>query len=134
MPKLTIQGAGTFDVDAGRRLAGAIEACGVDIGHRCGGKARCTTCRVRFVSGEPAVMTKAEHTKLAERGLRGDFRLSCQIVAAADMTVEVGIRVAEMGWSDPGPALAPTVEPEAAWYPIEALDADAPSAPSDARP
>lgn len=132
MPELTIRGAGTFDVEAGRRLAGAIEACGVDIGHRCGGKARCTTCRVRFEAGEPKVMTRAEHAKLAERDLRGEFRLSCQIVVDADMAVEVGMHTAEMGWSDPGPALAATVEPDAAWYPIADLDADASSDPADA--
>lgn len=128
MPKLTIQGAGTFDVQEGRRLVNAIEACGVDIGHRCGGNARCTTCRVHFLEGEPDVMTRAEHAKLAERDLRGAFRLSCQIVADADMTVEVGMRVAEMGWADPGPPPEATVQPEASWHPIDELDQDS-SAP-----
>ena len=123
MPQLEIEGHGTYDVAEGRRLVKAIEACGVDIGHRCGGKARCTTCRVRFVEGEPDVMTKAEHAKLAERGLLGEARLSCQIVAHAAMHVAVLMRVSEQGWSDPGPEPADTVEPEAVWFPKDDLEA-----------
>lgn len=122
MPELTIEGYGTFDVAAGRRLVKAIESCGVDIGHRCGGKARCTTCRVRFVSGEPEAMTAAEHAKLKERGLLGEARLSCQILATAPMHVEVLVRVADMGWTDPGPEPADMVEPEAVWHPKAALE------------
>lgn len=122
MPTLTIEGFGSFDVPEGQRLVLAIEGCGVDIGHRCGGQARCTTCRVRFIDGEPDVMTKAEHARLTERELLGEARLSCQIVATHPMHVVPLVRMAEMGWSDPGPPPAATVQPEAAWYPKEALD------------
>lgn len=122
MPLLKIDGAGSFDIPEGQRLAAAIEACGVDIGHRCGGKARCTTCRVRFIEGEPDVMTQAEYDKLVDRDLLGEARLACQIVADRPMAVEVLMRVSEMGWDDPGPALAPAVEPEAAWHARDDLD------------
>ena len=54
MPTITIEGVGACEAAEGRRLVLAIEDCGVDIGHRCGGHARCTTCRVRFIDGEPA--------------------------------------------------------------------------------
>ena len=85
MPKLTVEGYGTFEVPEGKRLVLAVEQdAGVDILHACGGNARCTTCRVEFISGEPTAMTEAEKTKLAERGLTG-VRLSCQIVADHDM-------------------------------------------------
>ena len=60
MPKLTVEGYGTFEVPERRRLVKAIEENGVDILHRCGGYARCTTCRVEFVSGEPEFRTVAE--------------------------------------------------------------------------
>lgn len=99
----------------------AIEECGVDIGHRCGGKARCTTCRVRFLEGEPEVMTRAEHDKLVERELLGKARLSCQIVVDRPMRVEALVRVSDMGWSDPGPAPAPDVEPAAEWFPRDSF-------------
>jgi ferredoxin len=52
MPKLTVEGFATVDVAPGTRLVNAIEQqAGVDILHACGGNARCTTCRVEFVSG-----------------------------------------------------------------------------------
>ena len=87
MPTLTVEGFTTVTVEPGKRLVLAIEQdAGVDVLHACGGNARCTTCRVEFVSGEPAKMTKAEKDKLAERGLTG-VRLSCQIVLDQDMTV-----------------------------------------------
>ena len=123
MPTLKIEGTGTCDVPDGKRLVKAIEACGVDIGHRCGGKARCTTCRVRFLDGEPETMTRAEYDKLTERELLGQVRLSCQIVADHDMHVEALMRVADMGWDDPGPEPADTVEPEPKWYPKNELSA-----------
>ena len=115
MPRLTIQGFKTCDVEAGQRLVLAIEGCGVDIGHRCGGYARCTTCRVRFEDGEPEAMTQAEHDKLEERDLLGEVRLSCQILVDRDMTVEPMMRVSEMGWSDPGPEPEPGITPEPEW-------------------
>ncbi len=52
----------------GKRLVLAVEQdAGVDILHACGGNARCTTCRVEFLAGEPDRMTEAEKNKLAER-------------------------------------------------------------------
>ncbi len=121
MPTLNIEGHGACDVPQGKRLVLAIEGCGVDIGHRCGGYARCTTCRVRFAEGEPETMTRAEYDKLKHRDLLGEVRLSCQIVVADGMTVAPLMRVAEMGWSDPGPPPEPTVTPEAAWFPKATL-------------
>ena len=46
------------------RLVRAIEGNGVDILHRGGGNARCTTCRVQFFAGEPDRMTVAEYDRL----------------------------------------------------------------------
>ncbi|MFQ5856989.1 MAG: 2Fe-2S iron-sulfur cluster-binding protein [Anaerolineae bacterium] len=120
MPKLTINGE-TFDVPGGKRLVLAIEDQGVNIGHRCGGFARCTTCRVEFEAGEPETMTRAEYSKLTERGLSGQVRLSCQIVCDHDMSVRPVMTLESEGWSDTGPPPEPTVTPEAAWHPIEEL-------------
>lgn len=117
MPTITIEGFGTCDVEKGKRLVLAIEECGVDIGHRCGGYAKCTTCRVEFKEGEPDTMTAAEHERLTDRGLLGDVRLSCQIVADRDMHVEPKMTLANQDWSDTGPEPEETVTPEAVWYP-----------------
>lgn len=121
MPTLTIEGIGTFEVEEGTRLVRAIEGAGVAIGHRCGGKARCTTCRVEFLEGEPETMTRAEHAKLKERELLGEARLSCQIVVEGAMRVRPLMLVEEMGWSDPGPEPAPVVEPSPERVPAELL-------------
>ena len=115
MPKLTVEGFNTVDVEPGKRLVLAIEQdAGVDVLHACGGNARCTTCRVEFVSGEPTKMTKAEKMKLEERALIG-VRLSCQIQCEHDMTVRAISRLTGSGRPDPGPTPAPTITPPAEW-------------------
>ena len=124
MPKLTIVGDDErpADVPEGQRLVLAIEAQGVDIGHRCGGNARCTTCRVAFLEGEPDTLTKAEYELLRARGLYGQVRLSCQIVADRDMRVRPLMTRESEGWSDTGPAPAPTVTPDSRRYPRAELE------------
>lgn len=87
MPKLTVEGYGTFEVANGKRLVLALaEEAGVDQLYACGGNCRCTTCRVEFVAGEPQQITQAEKDKLSEKGLTG-VRLSCQILLNNDMHV-----------------------------------------------
>jgi ferredoxin len=115
MPTLTIEGKGTFEVAAGTRLVNAITGAGVDIGHRCGGFARCTTCRVEFTAGEPARMTRAEQEKRAQVGLPQGVRLSCQILAAGEMTVRPLLLASEQGWPDPGPPPEATITPPPEW-------------------
>ena len=115
MPKLTVEGFPAIDVAAGTRLVLAIEAnAGVDILHACGGNARCTTCRVEFVSGEPTRMTVAEKTRLIDRGLTG-VRLSCQIVFDQDMTVRAISRLEGSGRPDPGRTPEPSIQPTPEW-------------------
>ena len=76
MPTLTVEGSGTFEVPDGKRLVLALEQdAGIDVLHACGGNARCTTCRVEFIDGEPSKMTAAEKSVLEARGLTG-VRLS----------------------------------------------------------
>jgi ferredoxin len=115
MPKLTVEGFNTVDVELGKRLVLAVEEdAGVDILHACGGNARCTTCRVEFVAGEPSKMTRAEKMKLEERGLIG-IRLSCQIQCEHDMTLRAISRLAGSGRPDSGKKPEPTIQPPAEW-------------------
>ncbi|MBT3391685.1 MAG: (2Fe-2S)-binding protein [Chloroflexi bacterium] len=117
MPKLIVNGK-TSQVEAGKKLVLAIEEAGVGIGHRCGGNARCTTCRVEFENGEPAEMTRAEYNKLKNNGTLGQFRLSCQIVVNADMTVKPLVTAENTPqWNgDTGPDPEANVTPEAEWF------------------
>lgn len=102
MQRLTIEGAGSFEVEEGKRLVLALtDDAGVDQLHACGGNARCTTCRVEFVEGEPEKMTAAEKSVLEARQVTG-VRLSCQIPCDQDMTVRIVSRLEGSGRPDPG--------------------------------
>ena len=115
MPKLTVEGVGEFEVAEGKRLVLALEQdAGVDQLHACGGNARCTTCRVEFVAGEPSRMTVAERDVLSARGLSG-IRLSCQIPCDHDMTVRAISRLAGSGRKDAGHEPAADIEPPPVW-------------------
>ncbi len=115
MPTITADGYEPFEVPEGTRLVRALLDNGVDILHRCGGFARCTTCRVTFSDGEPTAMTEAEYAKLNERELLGQVRLSCQVECQHDMALTVGMTLADSGLSDAGPAPEPTITPEPVW-------------------
>ena len=103
--KISVEGFQPFEATAGAKLALAIEQAGIDISHRCGGQAKCTTCRVAFKSEEPA-MGQKEHDSLEEDGVLGQFRLSCQIRVDRDIEVKVLMRASEQGW-EPGIDLEP---------------------------
>jgi ferredoxin len=112
MPKLTVEDVGEFEVPQGKRLVLALEdEARVDQLHACGGNARCTTCRVQFVDGEPERMTEAEKTTLAARGLTG-VRLSCQILCDHDMAVRAISRLAGSGRKDVGPRPNDEIHPQ----------------------
>src|SRR6202521_1882550 len=113
MPNITVEGYGTFEVQADKRLVLAIEQdAHVDIMHACGGFARCTTCRVEFIDGEPSKMTVAEKERLTARGLTG-VRLSCQALCDHDMTVRAISRLEGSGRPDAGGTPQPFIEPPA---------------------
>src|SRR4249920_2251818 len=115
MPKLTVEGFPTVDVEEGKRLVLAVEQnAGVDILHACGGNCRCTTCRIEFISGEPDAMTEAEKEKLAQKGLVG-VSLSCQIACTADMTVRAISRLEGSGRPDAGGTPEETIQPPPVW-------------------
>lgn len=116
MPKVEVEGVGTFDVEEGKRLVLAIEEdAGVDILHRCGSYAKCTTCRIEYLEGEPERMTKAEREVLENRDLLGQVRLSCQAVCDHDVNVRVLMTMTSTGLDDPGPKPEPEITPSPEW-------------------
>ena len=115
MPKLTVADVGEFEVEAGKRLVLALgQDAGIDQLHSCGGHARCTTCRVEFLDGEPKRMTVAERDVLTARGLTG-VRLSCQMLCDHDMSVRAISRLAGSAKKDVGPEPAADIEPPVEW-------------------
>jgi ferredoxin len=90
MPTVTVEGEKSFEVEPGKKLVLAIEDAGIDIMHRCGGNARCTTCRVQVLTGDPPPMGELERDRLAQEAeLAPGIRLSCQIRVEGDLTVRV---------------------------------------------
>lgn len=115
MPKLNVEGVGEYEVPAGKRMVLALtEDVRIDQLHACGGNARCTTCKVEFVSGEPDTMTVAEKNVLTAKNLSG-VRLSCQIVCDHDMTVRATSRLAGSGRRDAGGPPAAEIQPPPEW-------------------
>ncbi len=112
MPQLTVENVGTFEVEQGKRLVLALcEEAAIDQLHACGGNARCTTCRVEFLAGEPTRMTQAERDCLNARGLSG-VRLSCQIQCDGQMHVRAISRFEGSGRKDAGSPVAKSIQPE----------------------
>ena len=106
MPRIeaeTATGPQIFEAPAGKKLVLAIEDAGIDILHRCGGNARCTTCRVEVLEGNPEEMRELERNRLAvEAELADNIRLSCQIHLSDDLKVRVINQVSVRGM-DAGP-------------------------------
>ena len=99
----TANGPISIEAEDGRKLVLAIEDSGIDILHRCGGNARCTTCRVEVLEGDPPPMGEVEQNRLAvESELAPNVRLSCQIHVNSDLKVRV-INQASVRGMDPGP-------------------------------
>ena len=105
MPIVRMDGIGETTATEGQRLVLAIEDAGVDILHRCGGNARCTTCRVEILEGDAGPMTEPEAARLSQVEDRpANLRLSCQVQVRHDLTVAVLRRLSDNpDMSDPGP-------------------------------
>lgn len=106
MPKIQAETAGGLvetETPEGKRLVLSLEDAGIDILHRCGGNARCTTCRVEVLEGDAGEMREVERNRLAvEADLAPNVRLSCQILVKNDLKVRV-INQASVRGIDAGP-------------------------------
>jgi len=106
MPKIeavTATDTQIIDAPEGKKLVLVLEDAGIDILHRCGGNARCTTCRVEVLEGDPPEMSDVERNRLAmEAELADNIRLSCQIHVNGDLKVRVINQVSVRGM-DAGP-------------------------------
>ena len=105
----TANGKVSVETETDRKLVLALEDNGVDILHRCGGNARCTTCRVEILGGDPGPILDAEKAVLATKSDLGDHtRLSCQIRVIDDLHIRI-INQASVAGIDAGPR--PAEEP-----------------------
>ena len=99
----TATGTETIEATESKKLVLVLEDGGIDILHRCGGNARCTTCRVEVLEGDPGEMGELERNRLAMEADLGDHvRLSCQIRVKDNLKVRV-INQASVRGMDAGP-------------------------------
>jgi uncharacterized 2Fe-2S/4Fe-4S cluster protein (DUF4445 family) len=95
-PVLTIlPGRRTLDVTPGTTILKAAHAAGVDITATCGGRGRCTSCRIKFVSGAAPPPTISDQLQLGEGLVREGYRLACQCAVTAAVAVQIAPAVDE---------------------------------------
>ena len=76
-------------VASGTRILTAAHAAGVDITATCGGRGRCTSCRVKFVEGTIPPPTIMDEVQLGDDLVREGYRLSCQCAVTEPVSVQV---------------------------------------------
>ncbi len=78
------------DADPSRSLLDLVLGAGIDHYHECGGRARCSTCRVRVVSGlENLRPRNPKEQEFAQRlGWDDDIRLACQARSVGEVVIQ----------------------------------------------
>ncbi|HEV8614843.1 MAG TPA: ASKHA domain-containing protein [Methylomirabilota bacterium] len=82
-------------VAPGTTILKAAHAASVDITATCGGRGRCTSCRVKFVSGPVPPPTIMDEVQLGPDLVREGYRLSCQCALSEAVTVQVAPPIEE---------------------------------------
>ncbi|MFD2512964.1 2Fe-2S iron-sulfur cluster-binding protein [Pontibacter locisalis] len=94
MPKLTVQNLANLEVKVGegQTLLKALQSQHIDWMHACGGKGRCTSCRIIVLQGMEHLgpLTESEVRYRNNSRLKDNERLTCQCtLAAGDATGKV---------------------------------------------
>src|SRR5262245_57561897 len=104
-------------VPGGTTVLTAAHEAGIDIVSTCGGRGKCTSCRIKVVKGTIGPPTASDIGELGEDDVREGFRLACQTaitesleVQAAPLTSETAFQILTATGSE---TLAPrlTLEP-----------------------
>ncbi|MGV8891567.1 MAG: 2Fe-2S iron-sulfur cluster-binding protein [Burkholderiaceae bacterium] len=95
MSIVTIKPSGkTIDVPAGTTLLDAVLSAGEMLGHKCGGKAECSSCHISVLEGRKGVSrTQSAENAILDTiiGIGSKSRLACQttVLGTEDITVEL---------------------------------------------
>ena len=94
MPKIQIRNLNNRLLtisDNSQTVLHSIQSHDIDWMHACGGKGRCTTCKIILVEGAENLspVNASEEKFLASGRLKSNERLACQCHATGDLTVEV---------------------------------------------
>ncbi|HEV8308042.1 MAG TPA: ASKHA domain-containing protein [Methylomirabilota bacterium] len=89
VPVTFLPSGATVPIEPGTPLLRAAHAHGVDITATCGGRGRCTSCRVKVVAGCVPPPTINDELQLGSDLVREGYRLACQCVPAEAATVQI---------------------------------------------
>ena len=93
MFKITFQNKATHEIELEQETTLLVAATkgGADLNHRCGGHARCGTCKITVVEGADQLsdMGAAEGRVLKVLKASPDQRLACQAWAKGDVCCKV---------------------------------------------
>jgi uncharacterized 2Fe-2S/4Fe-4S cluster protein (DUF4445 family) len=78
-----------LSVAPGVSILRAAHDAGIDITATCGGRGRCTSCRVKFVAGAIPPPTIMDEVQLGDDLVREGYRLACQCAVHEPITVQV---------------------------------------------
>jgi len=97
-----------LDVDPGTTILRAAHAHGIDIDAVCGARGRCTSCRVKFVSGTIPPATLGDRVQLGDDLVRDGYRLACQWAVTEPVTVETAPPLDERAFQILGAGATPS--------------------------
>ena len=73
----------------GLTILRAAHDAGIDVTATCGGRGRCTSCRVKFVAGAVPPPTIGDEVQLGDEQVREGYRLACQCAPTEAVTVQL---------------------------------------------
>jgi len=79
----------TLHAPPGTTILKAAQSGGIDITATCGGRGRCTSCRVKFVRGTIPPPTIMDQLQLGDDLVREGYRLSCQCRLTEPVSVQI---------------------------------------------
>ena len=89
IPLTILPGRHVLDTKPGTTILKSAHAGGVDITATCGGRGRCTSCRVKLVAGTAPPPTIMDELQLGDTLVREGYRLSCQWPVTEPVTVQI---------------------------------------------
>ena len=92
-----------LSVPAGTTILKAAHAHGIELTATCGGRGRCTSCRVKFLAGPTPPPTIMDEVQLGDDLVREGYRLSCQCALTDAVTVQVAPPLEERSFQILGP-------------------------------
>lgn len=94
MVKIVIENLAKKEVqtnDLSKSLLVTLQQHHIDWMHACGGKGRCTTCKLQIIQGQEnfLLFTEAEQKYAAQGQLAHNERLACQTKIVGDVVIKV---------------------------------------------